>query len=185
MSYKIKISSIYNSSKLLFSIPIHENQDIINNQIENILNFNPNSKIILHVNKHFNKFNDSLTNYQNVYINSNRFTYEYGTGLLWIHINNFLEAIKLNIFFEYFIIISSNEMFIKYGLNSYIDKNKNGTQMVKFDHNNDWHNFHKNIENQNDIIKLLKDIDLDYLIENHPDFIKEELIYIKKLINQN
>jgi len=31
----------------------------------------------------------------------------------------------------------------------------------------------------------IKDIDLDYLIENHPDFIKEELIYIKKLINQN
>lgn len=31
----------------------------------------------------------------------------------------------------------------------------------------------------------IKDIDLDYLIEHHIDFIKEELVYIKKLINQN
>ena len=30
----------------------------------------------------------------------------------------------------------------------------------------------------------IKDIDLDYLIEHHIDFIKEELTYIKKL-NQN
>jgi hypothetical protein len=31
----------------------------------------------------------------------------------------------------------------------------------------------------------IKDIDLDYLIEHQIDFIKEELVYIKKLINQN
>ena len=31
----------------------------------------------------------------------------------------------------------------------------------------------------------IKDLDLDYLIEHHIDFIKEELVYIKKLINQN
>jgi hypothetical protein len=31
----------------------------------------------------------------------------------------------------------------------------------------------------------IKDIDLDYLIKNHINFIKEELIYIKKQINQN
>jgi hypothetical protein len=31
----------------------------------------------------------------------------------------------------------------------------------------------------------IKDIDLDYLIEHHIDFIKDELIYIKKQINQN
>ena len=155
------ISNKYNSCNLLFSIPVHENQDIINNQIENILNFNPNSKIILHVNKSFKNFDNNYTIYNNVYINSNRLDYVYGKGLLYIHINNFLEAIKLNINFNYFVIISSNEMFIKYGTNSYIDKYKNGTQIVKYDINNKWHNFHKNIQNSQKVLNLLNEIKLN------------------------
>jgi hypothetical protein len=161
MFYNIKINNKYDSSLLLFSIPVHEKQDIINNQIENILNYNPNSNIILHVNKSFKNFNPLLTSYPNVYINSESFNYEYAKGLLWIHINNFLHAIKLNIKFKYFIIISSNEMFIKYGLNRYIDKYKNGMQLVKFDPNIKWHNFQKGIEKTIQMKDLLNDINLD------------------------
>lgn len=156
-----KINNIYNSSKLLFSIPVHEEQDIINNQIENILNMNPNSNIILHINKSFLKFDKNLTNYNNVYINPKSFNYKFGKGLLWIHINNFLEAIKLNIDFEYFIILSSNEMFIKQGLISYIEKYKNGLQLEKFNINTSWHNFHKNLDKNQIIITLLDDLNLD------------------------
>jgi hypothetical protein len=161
MYYKININNIFDSSKLLFSIPVHENQNIINNQIENILNFNPNSKIILHVNKNFNIFNNNLTNYKNVYINTKRFNYIFAKGLLWIHINNFLEAVSLNLNFEYFIIISSNEMFIKNGLNKYIENTKNGLQIVEFDINNKWHNFHKKLEDDEIIKNLLKDLNLN------------------------
>ena len=160
MYLKINIDNSYDSSDLLFSIPVHEKQDIINNQIENILNYNPNSKIILHVNKSFKSFNNYLTNYNNVYISSIRLDYEYAKGLLLIHINNFLEAVKLNINFKYFIILSSNEMFIKYGLIQYIEKYKNGLQIVKFDKNIDWHNFHKNIEKDNNIINMLSELNL-------------------------
>jgi len=161
MVYKININNRYNSSKLLFSIPVHEEQEIINNQIENILNYNPNSKIIIHINKNFKTFINNQTNYDNVYINSKKFNYKFGKGLLWIHINNFLEAVKLNIDFDYFIIISSNEMFIKNGLIHYIEKYKNGCQIIKFDINNDWHNFHKNIEKEDNIINLLNELKLD------------------------
>ena len=147
--------------KLLFSIPFHEEQDIINNQIENILNFNPNSHIIYHINKSFVAFNDSLTDYPNVYLNSKRFNYKYAKGLLWIHINNFLEAIRLNIDFDYFIIISSNEMFIRDGLDLYIDHHKNGAQIVRFDINNTWHNFQKGLEKDDIMIRLINDLKLD------------------------
>ena len=189
--YNININSIYDSSKLLFSIPIHEKQDIINNQIENIFNYNPNSNIIFHINNSFKNFNNELTNYKNVYFNQNRFNYEYARGLLWIHINNFLEAIKLNIDFEYFIILSSNEMFIKNGLLNYIEKNKNGAQIVKYDKNNDWHNFHKNIENNEIVINLLKDIGLDTIYGGQTEgqfyqkevFLKIANIYIKHFGN--
>jgi hypothetical protein len=161
MLYKININSIYNSEKLLFSIPIHENQDIINNQIENIFNYNPNSKIILHVNKSFKKFNNNLTKYNNLFINPINYQYTYAKGLLFIHISNFLYALEQNIDFKYFIILSSNEMFIKNGLIQYIEEFKNGTQMIPFNKDNKWHNFHKNIEKEPNIINLLKDINLD------------------------
>ena len=161
MLYKININSYFNSSKLLFSIPVHENQEIINNQIENILNYNPNSNIILHVNKSFKKFDYNLTKYKNVFINPINYNYIYGKGLLFIHISNFFEALNKKIDFEYFIIISSNEMFIKNGLILYIEKFKNGAQIVKFNPTIDWHNFHKNIEKNSDVINLLKDINLD------------------------
>ena len=155
------INNLYNSSNLLFSIPVHEKQDIINNQIENILNYNPNSNIILHINKSFKSFNSNLTCYKNVYINSVSLNYEYAKGLLLIHINNFLEGIRQNINFKYFIILSSNEMFIKYGLIHYIEKYKNGLQIVQFDKNIEWHNFHKNIEKDDAIINMLDELNLN------------------------
>lgn len=162
MLYQININNDYNSSKLLFSIPVHENQEIINNQIENILNYNPNAKIIIHVNKSFLKnFDLTKTNYENVYVNSKSFNYTYSKGLLWIHINNFLEAITLNLDFNYFIILSSNEMFIKHGLNLYIETYKNGAQIIEYDINNLWHNFHKNLEKDEKIIKMLEYIGLN------------------------
>ena len=52
-------------------------------------------------------------------------------------------------------------MFIKYGLIDYIDKYKNGLQMIEFDKNNDWHNFHKNIENDDTIVNMLSELNLN------------------------
>jgi len=161
MQYKINIDNLYNSSDLLFSIPVHEKQDIINNQIENILNFNPDSKIILHVNKSFKSFNPNLLEYNGVYVNSINLNYEYAKGLLLIHIKNFLEAIRLKINFKYFIILSSNEMFIKYGLINYIEKYKNGLQIIEFDKNIDWHNFHKNIEKDEIMVKMISELKIN------------------------
>ena len=157
----INIDNKFDSSKLLFSIPVHEEQDVINNQIENILNNNPNSKIILHINKSFSNFVNKITNYENVFFNPIKYSYSFGKGLLFIHINNFLEAIKLNIDFEYFIILSSNEMFIKKGLIDYIEKWGNGLQIVKYDSLNSWHNFNKNLENDKNVRNLINFLNLD------------------------
>ena len=162
MIYKININNIYDSSNILFSIPVHENQQIINNQIENILNFNPNCKIILHINKSFKTFNPKLTSYKNVYINSRQFNYQYSRGLFLIHINNFYEANSLNIDFNYFVILSSNEMFIRSGANLYINKVKNGSQIVKCSSNVDWHNFGRIIiKDEEELDSLLKELDFE------------------------
>jgi hypothetical protein len=160
MKETININPIYDSTNILFSIPVHENQEIINNHIENIFNFNPNSKIILHVNKSFTNFNKNITSYKNLYINSRQHQYIYGKGLLWIHISNFLECIRLGIDFKYFSISSSNEMFIRHGLNNYMETYKNGAQIVEFDINNPWHIFHRGLENDEEIKQLLSYLNL-------------------------
>ena len=158
---KIIFNNNYDSSKLLFSLPVHERQDIINNQIENILNFNPNAKIMIHVNKSFKNFNQEDTKYHNVFINSKSFNYQYSKGLLWIHINNYLEAERLKIDYKYFIIISSNEMFIKHGLNTYVKNNKNGLQIIQYSQNINWHNFKKGLDKNKNIIDMLSYLKLD------------------------
>ncbi len=156
------------SKNILFSIPVHENQDVIHNHIENIMNLNPNAKIILHINKSFTDFShEKIKFYDNVYVNKRSFKYIHGQGLLWIHINNFLEAIELKIDFDFFSFLSSNEMFIKEGLIDYIETHENGTQTVPYDENHTWHNFHnvnksksKNLIENVYIKKLLEKLNL-------------------------
>lgn len=182
MSY-INLNNKYNSDSLLFSIPVHEKYDIINNQVENILNNNPNSKIIIHANKSFSDFNENYINYKNVYINPNRIEYKYGCGLLKIHTDNFYEAIKMNINFDYFILLSSNEMFIKKGCIDYIKKNKNGIQLIEYDESIIWHNFGKRYQdliNDENVVNLLNYLNLKKLIGG-----QSEGQFFEKLVYEN
>lgn len=144
---------------MLFSIPVHENHDIINNQIENIFKFNPLSMIILHVNTSFTDFDKSKI-HKKVYINSKRFPYRYGNGMLWIHLQNYLEAIQLNIPFHYFVTLSSNEMFIRKGMHEYVEKHKNGIQLVEYDPKIDWHLFHRDIHLNPNMMKIMNTLKL-------------------------
>jgi len=149
---------------ILFSIPVHEKQDIVHNHIENILYYNPNSKIILHINPTFHSFSEKyiLSIYKNVYINPIRYHYIHGKGLLWIHIQNFKYALSQSISFDTFVLLSSNEMFIQSGLNTHIQKYKNGIQLVKYNKSDTWHNFHKNIQNVSPLKELLESFKQKY-----------------------
>ena len=151
---------LYQNKTLLFSIPVHEKQDIIHNQIENILHFNPGSKIILHLNQSYSDFIPENCVYQNVYFHQTKITYTHGRDLFAFHIANFLYCIQQNVIFDFFVLSASNEMFFKKGSIQYIEEYKNGLQMVDFDSENQWHNFHKDIERLPDIITLLDKLKL-------------------------
>ena len=159
----ITINNINNSTDLLFSIPIHEKQNIVNNTIENIFNFNPNCKIILHINKNFKDFDKKKSNYCNLFFNSTTYDYISGTDLLIYHVSNFNFCVNNNISFEYFILCASNELYIQKNAINYIKEHKNGLQIVQYDKNIDWHNFKKKL-NENDIIlDLFKNINNNIL----------------------
>ena len=154
----ITINNINNSTNLLFSIPVHEKQNIVNNTIENIFNFNPNSKIILHINKKFTSFQKENSNYHNLYFNYTNIDYTPGEDLLAYHVSNFNYCLNQNIHFEYFIFCASNELYIKKGAVHYINQFKNGLQIVKYNEDIDWHNFKKNLHENELVMKLFNSI---------------------------
>lgn len=176
----ITINNINNSSDLLFSIPVHEKQDIVNNTIENIFNFNPNCKIILHINKNFTSFNKEKSKYSNLYINKTDLEYIPHEDLLIYHVSNFKYCIENNVQFKYFIFSASNELFIKKGAIHYINIKKNGLQIVEYDKEIDWHNFKKNIDEEDVILHLFDILKKDTLYGGQT----EGQFYEKEIFNK-
>ena len=163
MSLNININESKLSDSLLFSIPIHEREDVVYNQIENIFNYNPGCKIILHINKTFTSFNKKYV-YKNLYFHQSNITFnKAGDDLFSLHVSNFNYSIQNNIPFDFFVILSSNEMFIKNGTVDYIYQYKNGLQSVQYNTNIDWHNFnHSKVLNNVNLNNLLKDLNLKH-----------------------
>ena len=155
MSLNITLNNDFNSKSLLFSIPVHEKQDIINNQIENIFNYNPGCKIILHINPSFAHFEPKKSNYPNLFYHQTKIPYIHGHDLLAYHVANFNYCIEKNIYFDYFILTASNELYIKKGAIHQITKHKNGLQIVESKKENIWHNFNKDLHLNYKIIELL------------------------------
>lgn len=105
--------------RIVFCLPVHENNAVICNVIENIQKYIIDPIIIIHVNKYWNGFDaDSIQKYKNVYLNPDRvFGVKYESQLPLI-ISNFEFAAQFE--YDYYCIFHTNEMFIKHGLEQYI-----------------------------------------------------------------
>jgi hypothetical protein len=105
----------------LFSCPIHENNEIVGNTIENVKKYNPNCVIILHISSAFKDFDFTIGNIENVYINPIRFrTVHSQTSHVPIHLTNFIHGVNKKLNFDYVCILHTSEMFIKHGMEDYI-----------------------------------------------------------------
>jgi hypothetical protein len=108
--------------KLLFNLPVHENNEIIENVIQNINKFVNAPIILIHVNKNWDGFDYSIVDkYDNVYINPTRISLIKYHNSLPIFISNFKYAQQFD--YDYFCIFHSNELFIKPGIEQYIKDN--------------------------------------------------------------
>lgn len=161
MYFNINLNNNYNSTSLLFSIPVHEKQDIINNQIENIFNYNPGCKIILHINPSFTHFEPKKSNYHNLFYHQTNIPYKHGQDLLAYHVANFNYCLKKEIDFDYFILTASNELYIQKGAIEQICNYKNGLQIINFNKEISWHNFNKDLHLNDKINELLTTIKQD------------------------
>lgn len=130
--------------KILFSILVHENLEIIHDQIINFKKYNPNCLILLHVSKKFKESNIEEINllpsqYRNVYINSKSII----TGLmdnsqLNGHLLNIEYSIVNNIKYDYLSLHASNDMFVKKGLIEYMCNYDAGSSNNKVLPNTTW-----------------------------------------------
>ncbi len=136
--------------KLLFSIPVHEKPDVIVDQLNNFLLFNPNSNIILHLSRQMidadvENLRSLIQNFSSVYINTVRFYSGWGDGsLIKIHLSNFEYALNAKIEFTHCCLHASNDMFVRKGLDFWVDgfdagfdrinKGKNNPVYQQIDH---------------------------------------------------
>lgn len=113
---------------ILFSIPVHENVEVILDQIANYRRFAPDSGIVLHIARQFYQSSPDISrlrNLENVWINPDPLYTGFGL-VLKCHISNFLFAKKLGISFSHFCLHASNDLFVRSGVEAYVVQNDFG-----------------------------------------------------------
>jgi len=104
---------------IVYSLPLHENLEVVIDQINNINKYNEHLtiKIVLHLSQKFNLTHDniaSIANQSNVLINPERLITGYIDGSLFeAHLSNINYTYQNQIKFSHIIFLSSNMMFIK------------------------------------------------------------------------
>lgn len=105
--------------KILFSLPVHENMEVVINTIENINKFVKEPQIVIHVNPIFRDFDHTrLDQFHNVIVNPTRLSYKKYHSMLGILMANYYHTRDLD--YDYHCFFYSNEMFIKHGIEEYI-----------------------------------------------------------------
>lgn len=145
--------------KIMFSLLVHEEPDVIIDQMVNLNHFVQDSAVVLHINPKFDfekfnytfeEFKEKITSFGNVFINENRL----GVGkdnIIQAHVSNF--SFVENVDFEYFYFIASNELFIKEGLYQHIKNYEYGCEnLIK----EDWHYFEL-MKNDTDLGRMMKE----------------------------
>jgi len=116
---------------ILFSTPVHENNDNIRDTLANARKYNPNCVFVLHVSANFKDFDYSIGNTPDVLINPIQFaTVHSQTSHVPLHFTNYKHAVDNNIDFDYVCVLHTSEMFIKPGMEDYI---KNYAYSLWFD----------------------------------------------------
>lgn len=117
--------------KILFSVPVHENWGCVVSQLDNLLRFVPEGRVVLHVSKNFQRsWMDrfwKLVRYDDrVHINPTSLQTRWG-DLVHVHLANFKYGTNLGSF-DYFAMHASNDLFIRKGVGSLVGRHSCGFQ---------------------------------------------------------
>lgn len=110
-------------TKIVVSIPIHEESDVVINQVNNIIRYIPGVNIVLHIAKTFvdaPEVVEKLKDYKNVFVNPERLESGWG-NIMWTHVSNFNYITQI-VEFDYFVLHASNDMYVRAGIEAYISQ---------------------------------------------------------------
>jgi hypothetical protein len=106
--------------RVLVSLPVHEAPGVVQHQLENLEHFLENPTVVLHVSADFDIEPNSLATSKRVLVNPERFRTGWGTGICaGVHLSNLKHALK-TVEFDYAVLASSNELYVRHGLESYL-----------------------------------------------------------------
>lgn len=170
--------------EIIFSIPIHHRFEVVVDQILNYRNFNPNCGFVFHISQGFDYKESKLSKEQfesiasrlgGIYINPTSVR----TGradIIQAHLSNYKYA-KGKTDFEYFIMCSSNESFIKPGLYDHIKYFDCGVESLDVTYWTDNNHYANDMKTDPFTIELLKGCNFDRCVFSHIEgqYYKKEL----------
>lgn len=106
--------------KIVISIPVHEAPDVVLDQIDNFRKFLADPVIIIHISGSTKTIFpiDDITSRKNVFINPTHLKTDW-KNIISTHISNFKYACSITDL-DYFVMHSSNDMYVRNGLEEYI-----------------------------------------------------------------
>lgn len=125
--------------KVAISIPVHEKQDVVINQINNIKKYVPEAILVIHISSEMEECADLeafIANEDKVYCNPTRLRCGWG-NIIDAHISNF-NYLKSIVDFDYIMFHASNDMYIREGVEQYIAQFDAGFHVHKINKNSRW-----------------------------------------------
>jgi hypothetical protein len=102
---------------ILFSIPAHENQAVLDDAIANARKWNgEHHQFIIMANATWSDFDPAQLKTPGVWLNPHRITSKHGNAHIVHHIMNFQVAVANKLEFDYFAVMHTNELFVRQGL---------------------------------------------------------------------
>lgn len=178
--------------RIVFSIPIHEKFEVVLDQVLNFFHFNQDCAIVYHLSQGFNynasllskdDFLEAISKIGNVFINPESVRTG-GADIIQAHLSNF-KYIADTVDFEYFSMCSSNELFIKSGLTSYVSGFDCGVEFLDVTSKKDreWESGLKALKDY-ELKKYLKKNGVDFFYGSHIEgsFYRKELF--EEIVNE-
>ena len=117
--------------QIVISIPVHEEKEVVVDQIQNYKKYMKNPVIVIHISESFyrneNGRFDEIEKIQDVYINPVHFDVGWG-NIAHVHISNYLYICEKIKKFDYFLMHASNELYVRKGVEDYISRYRAGFQ---------------------------------------------------------
>lgn len=107
---------------ILFSLPVHENNELIRLTIANAQQHTKTCTIVLHVSDQFKGFDETIADIPGVLINPKRYITKHGFSFLNLHVTNYAHAAACGVPFKVFCTLHTSEMFVKRGVEKHIAK---------------------------------------------------------------